>query len=664
MLPGEPCLGVRFDINKVSSPYGLSSWTVFWSAVRIKDLSGALLFAGDTAATLSGRENVYCIAIQGVGATVWQKIRTALEGDSEFQKVAATPQFVQGVIHEPLPSEGQIDLSGNFTGKCLWSATGFERACAVKEKKASRMIRFPCPKCQRQLKAADEQAGKTVKCPKCGHRIAVPGIEQSSERTASPQPASQRQGSAGVPRKSAASGEAPMSTMPSESRMALSCPHCGQTCHCGVHLVGKPMVCPHCDKVMTVPSNEPAAAEMGTQTRVKEVHAWIEGTAGDDLIRRILAGWKPELIDIPGVQFFMHCVPHWSSNDGDVLRLAAADLRDNFGIVVYPEHIKAPVWQGEFEGKRAFVTVLDRLSVALRSQARCDRSHLKMVVSLCESTSKLLKELPGDDSQNMAAIAFSSSQAWSSWRNEIKTPPMLEGTDLNSLQLTGAHLEGARLRSANLNAARGGMVFFANADLTDATLVGFFGVGVFLTEAKCHRADFSKAKLLEVDLSGGDFSGAKFVDAEFTINSVDAKATFVGADFTGCCVDEGSAESGAIEALVSMLSHEQRTQLKVKTPAGCFVATACCGSVDAWQVVLLRLFRDRILKRSVLGRRLIELYYAASPPLARRIQRHPALQRLFRTLLVTPAAGIAALLVRDSLRDKQRPWKCRQRKIL
>lgn len=74
----------------------------------------------------------------------------------------------------------------------------------------------------------------------------------------------------------------------------------------------------------------------------------------------------------------------------------------------------------------------------------------------------------------------------------------------------------------------------------------------------------------------------------------------------------------------------------------CFVATAAMGSADAFEVMALRRFRDRVLSCNRPGRVLIAAYYRASPPLARLIARHDILRSLIRRLMVQPLARLVA----------------------
>ncbi len=74
---------------------------------------------------------------------------------------------------------------------------------------------------------------------------------------------------------------------------------------------------------------------------------------------------------------------------------------------------------------------------------------------------------------------------------------------------------------------------------------------------------------------------------------------------------------------------------------GCFIATAAYGSYLDPHVRTLRIFRDRHLAGNPIGRSLIALYYAWSPPAARFIAAHPAARAATRLVLapVVLAAG-------------------------
>lgn len=112
MIPNMPTLGILFDIDKIESArYGFECWKVFWRAVDVQKLRGAVLFEGDT---VSG--NACCIAVQSTNSVVFGEIRAALEQSAEFQKITASPKFIEGgsVVREPLVRTAQIDTGGNL----------------------------------------------------------------------------------------------------------------------------------------------------------------------------------------------------------------------------------------------------------------------------------------------------------------------------------------------------------------------------------------------------------------------------------------------------------------------------------------------------------------------------------------------------------------------
>jgi hypothetical protein len=119
MNPNMPTLGIRFDINKTNSAdYGGKCWQTFWRAMDIQKLRGALLFEGDTAATVAGKESVYCLAIQSPDDAILKEIKAALEKRTDFQNMAASPAFASGssVVHEPLIATGSVNASGDLIG--------------------------------------------------------------------------------------------------------------------------------------------------------------------------------------------------------------------------------------------------------------------------------------------------------------------------------------------------------------------------------------------------------------------------------------------------------------------------------------------------------------------------------------------------------------------
>jgi len=70
-----------------------------------------------------------------------------------------------------------------------------------------------------------------------------------------------------------------------------------------------------------------------------------------------------------------------------------------------------------------------------------------------------------------------------------------------------------------------------------------------------------------------------------------------------------------------------------KQKSGCFVATSIYESYEAWQVILLRKFRDQTLLKSKYGRLFVKYYYIFGPYLSRTINKFRFLQKIFKPVL-------------------------------
>lgn len=192
MIPGFPALGVRFDIGKVGEgggAYGFEAWKVFWHAVDPTRLGTALLYEGDTAATLSGSENVFCIAVQA-DEGVLQEARTALERRDDFRRAAASPAFVEGVelISEPLPGAGKVDAAGNLLD-ASWAESAL-KAVRAEGGAASRISAMTVPDRIRKAKRAEIDDLESLKgrlellpsrCPPTA-TVVGPGVEKANEQ--------------------------------------------------------------------------------------------------------------------------------------------------------------------------------------------------------------------------------------------------------------------------------------------------------------------------------------------------------------------------------------------------------------------------------------------------------------------------------------------------
>lgn len=81
-------------------------------------------------------------------------------------------------------------------------------------------------------------------------------------------------------------------------------------------------------------------------------------------------------------------------------------------------------------------------------------------------------------------------------------------------------------------------------------------------------------------------------------------------------------------------------KLKVAESEGCYIATACYGSYEAPEVLVLRRFRDTVLQRSLVGRLSVRVYYMLSPRLARLLKKAHWLNRCIRKYILNPIVVI------------------------
>ena len=73
---------------------------------------------------------------------------------------------------------------------------------------------------------------------------------------------------------------------------------------------------------------------------------------------------------------------------------------------------------------------------------------------------------------------------------------------------------------------------------------------------------------------------------------------------------------------------------------GCFIATACYGSYDDSNVLILRNYRDNYLSNTFFGRFFIKTYYFLSPPIARFISQSDKLKSITRFIIIDPLVSI------------------------
>ena len=236
---------------------------------------------------------------------------------------------------------------------------------------------------------------------------------------------------------------------------------------------------------------------------------------------------------------------------------------------------------------------------------------------------------------------------WRKWRNRLSEPLDVSGADFSGLSFLGIDFSSARMAGVNFAGSIFYQCSFRLADLDGANFANvettFRGPGLLFDGAKLARASFSGAAIFAASFKGANLVRANFSGATLEGPFVDARTDFTGAIFTGCAVKKFDDGSGGdlVKSFRRRLSEEQRKQLK----AGCFVATAACGDANAWEVLALREFRERVLAPNAIGRLFVEAYYLFSPPFASFISRWPLVRIATRTVLIRPLARSAHRLM-------------------
>ena len=106
-----PGIGIVFDIDELGdSHYGYSAWKLFTKHLDPRRLGVCILVEGDTAATLRGRANEFCIGIYGSDLAI-DYVRRTFEDLNEPGLAAFHRRFIEKISldYQPMVIYGQID---------------------------------------------------------------------------------------------------------------------------------------------------------------------------------------------------------------------------------------------------------------------------------------------------------------------------------------------------------------------------------------------------------------------------------------------------------------------------------------------------------------------------------------------------------------------------
>ena len=114
---------------------------------------------------------------------------------------------------------------------------------------------------------------------------------------------------------------------------------------------------------------------------------------------------------------------------------------------------------------------------------------------------------------------------------------------------------------------------------------------------------------------------------------------YVGAfDICDCFEDwaEVTEEGRKFKAHIQKFAEINSKEIKKESSQsseGCYIATAVYGGYDQPQVLVLRKFRDEVLKKNFFGRIFISIYYTLSPKVAEKLKNHKRINGKVKDIL-------------------------------
>ncbi len=287
------------------------------------------------------------------------------------------------------------------------------------------------------------------------------------------------------------------------------------------------------------------------------------------------------------------------------------------------------------------------------SDFRGDPNHYREILHRGQQTAEAIRDIrsrgyTGKELLLALTQITVRSQFWKDYPYR-EVPLRLEGADLSGCAFAcfGSIFREADLNKANL---RSSFWFFGNLDkvtFSGSTMQDCEIQGVSVNGTTYSDTDLSRADLHFENPNPSeplDFRRANLEDA--TIRCDVLKAHFAGAQMKGCCFKPATIGASLDRSFLAGLSEEQKGQIQVERSKNCFIATAACGTSQENTVIQLQAFRDRFLRRSLLGRCFISTYETFSPPLARWISRRAWARFLTRHLFVRPASACAELCLK------------------
>jgi len=129
-----PMLGILFDIDDLGEAlYGYAAYQILFHAIDTLELAGCSISDGDTAATLAGHANHYCIAIASPDPSKLVRLKSVLTTCDAKGLLPPKSRFLEDedVAREPLVLAGSFTSNGELVG----CTTGWVREAWLKSRK-------------------------------------------------------------------------------------------------------------------------------------------------------------------------------------------------------------------------------------------------------------------------------------------------------------------------------------------------------------------------------------------------------------------------------------------------------------------------------------------------------------------------------------------------
>jgi hypothetical protein len=124
-------IGILFDIDELeSSLYGNAAYEIFFGAIDTRQIAGCTLSDGDTNATIAGRANQYCIAVESLDASKIATVKSALSKSNVKGLLPLASRFVESTLvsREPLVTAAHINAAGELIGcQTGWVMSAWEK---------------------------------------------------------------------------------------------------------------------------------------------------------------------------------------------------------------------------------------------------------------------------------------------------------------------------------------------------------------------------------------------------------------------------------------------------------------------------------------------------------------------------------------------------------